>query len=149
MSKVNIMAKVIEIAEKRDKQVELSKEQIELAIPDDLSKQTSELKSLIKEFEVNGKATEKAYNDLKSLAKQAATLDKNLNSARKALIKTENKEDKINSKIDKLYSQMEKAASGLGIKLQDIKGFKAWDEADKALVKMGQKYVSSNFYIKD
>jgi hypothetical protein len=142
----NISKKLIKIHEA--KVLELKSENVELGMLEDISKQTSELKAMLKEFDVKGKEANKALENAKALYKQRLGADKKLSVAQKALIKLEDRETKISSKVDKLYGQIEKAASSLGVKKQDVKGYKEWDTADKELVKVSAKYNSGNYNVK-
>lgn len=146
MSITDTLNRLAEVSAKYN--LEFKSEAIELGMLEDISKQTSELKAMLKEFDVKGKEANKALENAKALYKQRLVADKKLSVAQKALMKLEDRETKISSKVDKLYGQIEKAASSLGVKKQDVKGYKEWDTADKELVKVSGKYNSGNYNVK-
>jgi len=107
MSKVNIMAKVIEIAEKREA-LELSKDEIELASIKELTKSTGDI--------------EKMISKLKPIAKKVQEFNKVLSTA-KGLVEDAYSLSNKNVSIGKDFVSSYKAL-GLDIgDLSSVKGF--------------------------
>ena len=136
MSKVNIMAKVIEIANKRE-EVNLSKEQVELGVGQDIQKELSKIKKAIS-------AIEKEETKIGSIVKTAtAAIEKIEQTASDDLEKSRDVLDNNSDVRDgavSVYTKAEAAAKDLGVSVNDIKGIK---ELEDAVGKLDSAYDSA------
>jgi len=129
MSKDKIFSKIVEIEAKRtSEQLELSKQAIELGIPEDLAKQTDAMKAAIKEINANIKVTKTHYDKYDELTAKAKEAEAKAWKAGEVLEKADKNADKLINQADKAWDKLKKAADNLGVDPSQIKGYKEWDK---------------------
>jgi hypothetical protein len=148
MSKVNIMAKVIAIAEKRDKQVELSKIELELGAGQDLQKANATMSASISKAKTQISkldAMQKEWSKIKS------EYDKQYGKIKKVSDGTPELADKAVGKsfdvFEKVSKKLKAAADDLGINVSDIKGYSEFLKLDAELYELYKDIDKYNFDI--
>lgn len=111
-----------------DKEVKLSREEVELGVVDDINKLTGDAKSMLSEASSFIKKEDSLWS---AYDKKQIELDK----AEKEALKVTNTAPKLQSKMQKLadrmvkvYEKAENAAKELGVSTKDIKGFGTFED---------------------
>jgi len=119
MGKEKIMAKVIEIAEKRDA-LELSKDEVTLAIPKDLQKAISMLnkaESKLRKSAAKADSDKEKYND--TIEKAADTADAAWDKGKSDWDAT----DDVRPKAIAIFNKIESSAKELGVDITQVDGY--------------------------
>lgn len=114
-----IMDKVVEIANKREESLELSKVEVELGVSQDIKKAVSSSNSLVKKADGQQGKTEKVYNAYNAEQQKATTIQKDLNAKIKEL--------------DGLINKASSAAKELGVNPASIDGFSELEKLQQSL----------------
>lgn len=129
----NVMSKIAKLSADNAEQVKLEAQKIQLAIVDDVAKETEDMKALVKELNSSVKNAEKLWQKAEALEEKFKEAEKEAQNTGANIEKIENKATKADARAEKTYQKLVKAAEALGLNVMDIKGYKEWDKAQGAM----------------
>ena len=134
------------MADSNPNKVELSKEEINLALVDDLGKALSSAKTIIGELNSTGSDAEKSLDEVNNLEKQLDKSKKTFFKHQKSLEKNMDKADKLENKIEGLFDKVDNAAKTLGISPKQIGVYSDLVNVSKDFSKAFSKYNRLTIY---
>ena len=141
--------KIVELSNELDKEVELSSEQIELGISDNISKLAAKAEDAVKKGQAKLKEFDSIKKDFAKVQKEYIAKE---DKVRKLQSGTPEIAEKIAGslpeKIDALRDKIKKAADDLGVDVKSLKGWSELNKADNALYDVYADIDAYNFDIK-
>ena len=117
------------------REVNLSSEKVELGLVENISKASDSSKKLTENLRDSNNSMNKAETEKKELVKELEKVQKTFEKAQEKFFKLESKVDPVLTKAKDLLDKTKRAAVDLGIKPNNIDGFKELEQDIKELSK--------------